>query len=174
MKRALLIAVAAMAFSGMPAFANGGGGSGSATPSSSGPSYDPVEEYQSGIEALRAGEFKKAERAFKRVTKVAKRDGNTRYMLGLAHLGQDEFKAAGAEVTLNVLGPGAVFGEIGLLMAVPRTATVRSTSLCDLFILTKADFSRILQDHQQFADTIIAVAKERYDIVIDRNDLLEG
>ena len=94
MKRALLIAVAAMAFSGMPAFANGGGGSGSTAPSSSGPSYDPVEEYQSGIEALRAGEFKKAERAFKRVTKVAKRDANTRYMLGLAHLGQDEFKAA--------------------------------------------------------------------------------
>lgn len=94
MKRALLIAVAAMALSGAPAIANGGGGGGSSAPSSSGPSYDPVEEYQTGVDALRAGEFKKAERAFKRVTKVAKKDANTRYMLGLAHLGQDEFKAA--------------------------------------------------------------------------------
>jgi len=93
MKRALLVAVAAIAFSGVPAMA-GGSGSGSSSPSSSAPSYDPVEEYQSGVEALQAGEYKKAERAFKRVTKVAKKDANTRYMLGLAHLGQEEYKAA--------------------------------------------------------------------------------
>ncbi|MEM7328605.1 MAG: tetratricopeptide repeat protein [Pseudomonadota bacterium] len=95
MKRALLVAVAAIAFSGAPAMAGGsGGGSGSSSPSSSGPSYDPVEEYQSGVEALQAGEYKKAERAFKRVSKVAKKDANTRYMLGLSHLGQEEYKAA--------------------------------------------------------------------------------
>ncbi len=95
MKRALFIAIAAIALSGSPAMAGGsGGGSGSSSPSSSGPSYDPVEEYQSGVEALQAGEYKKAERAFKRVSKVAKKDANTRYMLGLAHLGQDEYKAA--------------------------------------------------------------------------------
>lgn len=95
MKRALLVAVAAMAFSFMPAMASGGGGGGgSSAPSSSGPSYDPVEEYQSGVEFLKIGEYAKAERAFKRVTKVAKKDANTRYMLGLAHYAQDEFKAA--------------------------------------------------------------------------------
>ena len=95
MKRALLIAVAAIAFSGAPALAGGSsGGSGSTAPSSSGPSYDPVEEYQKGVDALKSGEYKKAERAFKRVTKVAKKDANTRYMLGLAHLGQEENKAA--------------------------------------------------------------------------------
>lgn len=95
MKRALLIAVAALALSGAPAIAGGGGGSsGSSSPSSSGPSYDPVEEYQKGVELLKTGEYSKAEKAFKRVTKVAKKDANTRYMLGLAHYGQDEFKAA--------------------------------------------------------------------------------
>lgn len=93
MKRALLIAVAAMAFSGMPAVA-GGSGSGSSAPSSSGPSYDPVEEYHKGVDALKSGEYGKAERAFKRVAKVAKKDANTRYMLGLAHFGQEEFGAA--------------------------------------------------------------------------------
>lgn len=93
MKRALLIAVATLAFSGVPAVA-GGSGSGGSAPSSSGPSYDPVEEYQSGIQFLQSGEYSKAERAFKRVTKVAKKDANTRYMLGLAHLGQEEYKAA--------------------------------------------------------------------------------
>lgn len=94
MKRILLVAAAALAFSGVPAIAGGSSGSGSSAPSSSGPSYDPVEEYQNGIEALRAEDYKKAERAFKRVTKVAKKDANTRYMLGLAHLGQEEYKSA--------------------------------------------------------------------------------
>jgi TolA-binding protein len=91
MKRALLIAVATIAFSGAPAIAGGSGGSGSSAPSSSGPSYDPVEEYQKGVEALQAGEYKAAERAFKNVSKVAKKDASTRYMLGLAHLGQEEY-----------------------------------------------------------------------------------
>ncbi|MEL7284505.1 MAG: tetratricopeptide repeat protein [Pseudomonadota bacterium] len=94
MKRALLIAVATIAFSGAPAIAGGSGGSGSSAPSSSGPSYDPVEEYQKGVEALQAGEYKAAERAFKKVSKVAKKDASTRYMLGLAHLGQEEYKSA--------------------------------------------------------------------------------
>jgi len=94
MKRALMIAVAALAFSGAPALAGGSSGSSSSSPSTSGPSYDPVEEYQKGVDALKAGEYSKAERAFKRVTKVAKTDANTRYMLGLAHFGQEEYKSA--------------------------------------------------------------------------------
>ncbi len=94
MKRALLIAFAAFAFSGMPALAGGGSSGGGSAPSSSGPSYDPVAEYQKGVEYLRESEFSKAEKAFKRVTKVAKKDASTRYMLGLAHMGQEEYKAA--------------------------------------------------------------------------------
>jgi tetratricopeptide (TPR) repeat protein len=108
MKRAFLVAVAAIAFSGVPAIA-GGSGSGSSSPSSSAPSYDPVEEYQSGVEALQAGEYKKAERAFKRVTKVAKKDANTRYMLGLAHLGQEEYKAAAKSLEKAVKYDGKLY-----------------------------------------------------------------
>lgn len=94
MKRALIIAAASFAFLGTPAMAGGGGGSSSSSPSSSGPSYDPVEEYQTGVEHLKAGEYSKAERAFKRVAKVAKKDANTQYMLGLSHFGQEELKPA--------------------------------------------------------------------------------
>lgn len=116
MKRALLIAVAAIAFSGAPAIASGSSGSGS-SPSSSSSGYDPVEEYQSGVEALQAGEFKKAERAFKRVTKVAKKDANTRYMLGLAHLGQEEYKAAAKSLSKAVKYDAELYqahGKLGL------------------------------------------------------------
>ncbi|MEM1147925.1 MAG: tetratricopeptide repeat protein [Pseudomonadota bacterium] len=91
MKRALIIAAAAIAMTGTTAIA---GGSSTSAPSSSAPSYDPVEEYQKGVDLLRAGDYSKAERAFKRVAKVAKKDASTQYMLGLAHYGQEEFKPA--------------------------------------------------------------------------------
>ena len=116
MKRALLIAVATLALSGAPALAGGGGGSsGSSAPSSSGPSYDPVEEYQKGVEHLKAGEYAKAERAFKRVTKVAKKDANTRYMLGLAHYGQEEYKAAAKSLERAVKYDAALYHAHGKL-----------------------------------------------------------
>lgn len=95
MTRTLMIALAMLAFSGsVPALASGGGGGGSSAPSSSGPSYDPVEEYQTGLQALKDGDYAKAEKAMKRVVKVAKKDANSRYILGLAHFGQEEYKAA--------------------------------------------------------------------------------
>src|SRR6266446_690315 len=42
------------------------------------------------------------------------------------------------------LGEGSFFGEIGLLMSEPRTATVRANGYCDLFVLDKSDFNRVL------------------------------
>jgi glucose-6-phosphate 1-dehydrogenase len=61
-----------------------------------------------------------------------------------------------------VMRDGDCFGEVALLLSEPRTATVRARTLCDLFVLGRADFSRILRDHQQFAQAIEAIARERY------------
>ncbi len=61
-----------------------------------------------------------------------------------------------------VLRDGDCFGEVALVFSELRTATVRAKTLCDLFVLDKADFSRILQDHPQFAAAIREVARERY------------
>ena len=73
---------------------------------------------------------------------------------------------------VNTLKDGDFFGEIGVLMATPRTASVRAKTLCDLFVLTKADFSRILHDHPQFAASMMQVAKERYDLAVSMGDLM--
>ncbi len=44
-------------------------------------------------------------------------------------------------------------------MTSTRIASVRAKTLCDLFMLTRADFSRILQDHPQFAESMMRLAK---------------
>ncbi len=73
---------------------------------------------------------------------------------------------------LKTLKDGDFFGEIGLLLPTPRTANVRAKTLCDLFVLDKSDFSRILQDYPQFAGEVMRIAKERYDIVVSAEQLM--
>ncbi len=74
---------------------------------------------------------------------------------------------------VQTLKDGDCFGEIGLLISVPRTASIRAKTLCDLFVLEKSSFSRILRDHPQFAKTISTIAKERYDINLSSQQFLD-
>jgi glucose-6-phosphate 1-dehydrogenase len=72
---------------------------------------------------------------------------------------------------LKTLAAGDIFGEIGILMHTPRVADVRATTSCDLFVLDKADFSRILRDNPQFATAVQQVAEERYRVSIHKDVL---
>ena len=74
---------------------------------------------------------------------------------------------------VSELKEGNFFGEIGLLMSTERTATVKAKTSCDLFTLSKPVFGRILRDHPQFADNIMRIAKERYDLSVSMTDLIE-
>lgn len=67
---------------------------------------------------------------------------------------------------IGVLHEGGCFGEIALLLERPRTATVRAKTLCDLFVLEKADFLRILRENPGFSTAICQIAQERYDSVV--------
>ena len=73
---------------------------------------------------------------------------------------------------LKVLSDGDVFGEVGVLLSTPRNATVRAKSPTDLYVLEKADFSRILRDNPKFADAIQQVAKERFSIHVKTESLI--
>lgn len=73
---------------------------------------------------------------------------------------------------VHTLGDGECFGEIGLLLSAPRTATVKATTQCDLFVLEKSDFCRIMRESPHFAGSIVALAKERYGLELSKADLM--
>jgi glucose-6-phosphate 1-dehydrogenase len=85
--------------------------------------------------------------------------------------GEVEVLDGGGRV-LATLREGDCFGEMALLLSEPRNATVRAKTLCDLFVLEKADFCRILRDHQQFAHAIKEVARARYNKTVAAEQLL--
>ena len=68
---------------------------------------------------------------------------------------------------LKVLRDGDIFGEIGVLLSMPRTANCRAKTSCDLFVLDKSDFSRILRDNPQFAEAVQQVARDRYNVNVN-------
>jgi CRP/FNR family cyclic AMP-dependent transcriptional regulator len=53
----------------------------------------------------------------------------------------------GREVILSMLGPGELFGEMGVLDDNPRSATVAAVTPCDLIVMSKGDFKRCLQEN---------------------------
>ncbi|MGB7988885.1 MAG: cyclic nucleotide-binding domain-containing protein [Candidatus Methylophosphatis roskildensis] len=53
----------------------------------------------------------------------------------------------GREVILTMLGPGEVFGEMGVLDENPRSATVLAVSSTNLVVMSKGDFKRVLQEN---------------------------
>ncbi|GMV56158.1 MAG: Crp/Fnr family transcriptional regulator [Betaproteobacteria bacterium] len=53
----------------------------------------------------------------------------------------------GREVILSMLGPGELFGEMGVLDENPRSATVVALAASDLVVISKADFKRCLYEN---------------------------
>ena len=53
----------------------------------------------------------------------------------------------GREVILSMLGPGELFGEMGVLDDNPRSATVVAVTPSDLVVMSKSDFKRCLQEN---------------------------
>lgn len=67
------------------------------------------------------------------------------------------------------LKPGAFFGEIGVLMDRPRTATIVARSRCMLVVLTKEDFLKILPRFPEVERAIRDEALERLSILEKKN-----
>ena len=62
---------------------------------------------------------------------------------------------------LRTLSEGDYFGEIALFQDIPRTATVKAATYCDLYSLNKQMFEATLQDYPQIASRIREKAVRR-------------
>jgi tetratricopeptide (TPR) repeat protein len=90
----LTLSLAALIITPSASFASGGGGGGFSSPSQSAPTIDPVEKYQEGVAALKIGENKKAEEAFRKVLKVVRKHPGANYLLGVSLFEQAKYKKA--------------------------------------------------------------------------------
>ncbi|MDH4199854.1 MAG: cyclic nucleotide-binding domain-containing protein [Spirochaetia bacterium] len=59
------------------------------------------------------------------------------------------------------LREGSFVGEMALVLDMPRTATVKTREYCDVYILDKSDFDKILEKYPDFAKHIQKITKER-------------
>jgi glucose-6-phosphate 1-dehydrogenase len=63
---------------------------------------------------------------------------------------------------LRTLEAGDFFGELSLLLSQPRAASVRAVTSCDLFVLEKGDFDKVLKERPEFAEALRQNARKHY------------
>ena len=67
----------------------------------------------------------------------------------------------GADTAINVMGPGEVFGEIGVLDGQPRSATVTTLEECEMALVDKRAFHALLAASPPVAIKLLAVLAGR-------------
>lgn len=67
----------------------------------------------------------------------------------------------GKEVTLNVMGPGEIFGEIALLDGKPRSADAVALDDTTLLVVERRHFLPLLMRHEGLAERVLVVLCDR-------------
>jgi len=87
--------------------------------------------------------------------------GDTFYIIEEGQVEVVVTDSAGREKVINRLGEGDFFGEIALLRAVPRTATVRTLTPARLLALSRKDFEEIVSRYPAIADSLEETSSHR-------------
>jgi CRP-like cAMP-binding protein len=77
------------------------------------------------------------------------------------HVRISAVSADGKEVTLNVINPGEVFGEIALLDGKPRSADANATEDTTLLVVERRSFLPLLADNPDLSLRLLAVLCDR-------------
>jgi len=76
--------------------------------------------------------------------------------------------AAGGRLTLNVLGPGDLFGEVALFDGLPRTADAIAAEASELFMVRRSDFLAYLEREPRIAVRLLEMLCQRIRWISDR------
>jgi voltage-gated potassium channel len=75
--------------------------------------------------------------------------------------GRVEVLSPDESVTVATLSEGSFFGEMALLSSEPRSNTVRALDYCDLYVLGREEFDKVLEAFPEFAAEVRRVADRR-------------
>lgn len=87
--------------------------------------------------------------------------GDALYVIDSGRVAVTAPDADGNHVTLDTLGPGAIFGELSLFDGGPRSATVRALSDCTLLELHRDAFHAVLRQRPDLAIDVLQVLGAR-------------
>ena len=73
--------------------------------------------------------------------------------------------AEGDDVVFSILGPGEVFGEVALLGAISRTASVSAIEDCQLLVIDRRDFMSFLRTNPEVSVRLLSVLAIRLKLV---------
>jgi len=93
---------------------------------------------------------------------IIKHGDTGREMFFIARGQVEAFDADGK--LMSTMSDGEHFGEISLLLSIPRSATIKAATPTDIFVLEKHEFDRVLRDHPNFAATLKDQAQKRYNL----------
>lgn len=62
---------------------------------------------------------------------------------------------------LTILGPREGFGELEILTAAPRIATVRTLADCELLVINREDFIDLVEEYSDFSRSLLEVLSQR-------------
>ena len=68
-----------------------------------------------------------------------------------------EVKSNGEEVTLGILQTNEIFGEMGLIDKLPRSASARALEDSIVHVLTRETFEFLLKEHPKFLMPVLKV-----------------
>jgi len=75
--------------------------------------------------------------------------------------GEAEIISKDGKKSHGILKDGDYFGDLSLILGEKRTASVKSLSYCEIFVLTKEDFNRIKKDYPEFKEVLKKMSAER-------------
>jgi CRP-like cAMP-binding protein len=113
-----------------------------------------------GDEALRAVMTRQSVKANDPIFWFGDR-GDTLYVVDEGRVEVTAPDTGGGHVRLDTLGPGGVFGELGLIDGGPRSATVRALTDCSLLALPREPFQAFLRQRPDVAIDMLQVLGTR-------------
>jgi len=87
--------------------------------------------------------------------------GTTMYMIETGSVRMISIGRTGQELTLNVLGPGEIFGELSILDGQQRSATALTLAPTEVWLLSQADLREFMREYPSVNQAMIQILVER-------------